>query len=133
MSAVPVYLERVYWWAYLGPASIRVFDHRAMVAAILWGQYRRLSDAVLAQIAPGNRVLQLASVYGDLSERIARRVGPAGGLDLVDVAPIQIASARRKLARLGWVRTTVADTAVDRPSRHDRVVNFFLLNELPDP
>lgn len=131
-ATIPDYLERYYWWAYLRPASIRFFDHPAMVQAILWGQYRRLSDRVLARIAPGERVLQLACVYGDLSERIARRVGQAGALDIVDVAPIQIANVRAKLAAHDHVRATVADAATLRADRFDCVLSFFLLHELPD-
>jgi ubiquinone/menaquinone biosynthesis C-methylase UbiE len=130
---LPDYLERIYWWAYLRPTSIRIFDHRAMVSAILWGQYRRLADKALAGIAPGDRVLQLACVYGDLSMRLAAQVGPAGALDIVDVAPIQIANARRKLAGMDWVRTDVADAATAREDRFDCVLSFFLLHELPDP
>ena len=48
-TALPDYLERTYWWAYLRPASIRIFDHKVIVSAILWGQYRRLSDTVLTR------------------------------------------------------------------------------------
>ena len=131
--AVPEYLERVYWWAYLRPASIRIFDHPAMVQAILWGQYRRLSDRVLARITPGARVLQLACVYGDLSKRLARHVGPTGALDIVDVAPIQIAHLRTKLAGHHRVRATVADATTPQADRFDCVLSFFLLHELPDP
>ena len=130
--AIPEYLERLYWWAYLRPASIRIFDHPAMVQAILWGQYRRLSNTVLARIAPGESVLQLACVYGDLSERIARRVGPAGALDIVDVAPIQIANVRRKLAAYDQVLATIADAATPQTKHFDCVLSFFLLHELPD-
>ena len=133
LPAVPDYLERVYWWAYLRPASIRIFDHPAMVQAILWGHYRRLSDGVLARIAPGERVLQLACVYGDLSKRLARHVGPTGALDIVDVAPIQIAHLRTKLAGYPCVRATVADAATPQADRFDCVLSFFLLHELPDP
>tara|TARA_R110002096_G_scaffold73444_2_gene174118 strand:- start:10380 stop:11081 length:702 start_codon:yes stop_codon:yes gene_type:complete len=132
-AELPDHLVRHYWWAYLRPASIRIFDRRAMVSAILWGQYRRLSDLVLTRIARGDRVLQLACVYGDLSQRLAVQVGPAGGLDIVDVAPIQIANARRKLAGMDWARTSVADAATTRADRFDCVLSFFLLHELPDP
>ncbi len=130
---VPDYLERVYWWAYLRPASIRIFDRAPVVSAILWGQYRRLSNMALARIAPGERVLQLACVYGDLSERIARQIGPSGTLDIVDVAPIQITNVRAKLAGYDRVRATVADAATLRVDQFDCVLSFFLLHELPDP
>ena len=75
--ALPDYLVRHYRWAYLRPTSLRIFDRPLVVSAILWGQYRRLSNAALAEIAPGANVLQLACVYGDLTPRLARHLGPA--------------------------------------------------------
>ena len=132
-TALPDYLERTYWWAYLRPASIRIFDHKVIVSAILWGQYRRLSDIVLTRIAGGDRVLQLACVYGDLSQRLARQVGPEGALDIVDIAPIQIANIRRKLVGMDWVRASVADATTTRAGSFDCVLSFFLLHEMPDP
>jgi len=132
-TALPDYLERTYWWAYLRPASIRIFDHKVIVSAILWGQYRRLSDTVLTRIASGDRVLQLACVYGDLSQRLARQVGPEGALDIVDIAPIQIANIRRKLVGMDWVRASVADATTTRAGSFDCVLSFFLLHEMPDP
>lgn len=131
-APMPEYLERVYWWAYLRPASLAVFDHGAVVSAILWGQYRRLSKSALAEIPHGGRVLQLACVYGDLSERIARRLGPLGRLDIVDAAPIQVRHTRSKLSGFPWARARVADAAAPGGGHYNTVVCFFLLHELPD-
>lgn len=41
---LPAYLEDNYWWAYLRPASLAVFDHTPVVSAILWGWYTRLAS-----------------------------------------------------------------------------------------
>ena len=131
--ALPEYMEKTYWWAYLRPTSIRIFDRRPVVSAILWGQYRKLSDMTLRQISRNDRVLQLACVYGDLSARLARQIGPKGALDIIDIAPIQVVNARRKLADMPWVRVSVADAAEPRGADFDRVLTFFLLHELPDP
>lgn len=131
-GAVPDYLERYYWWAYLRPASLRFFDRRAVVSAILWGQYRRLGNIALAGIAPGSRVLQLACVYGDLSARLAGQVGADGLLDIVDIAPIQVRHARAKLAAHPRATVRVADAAEPGADRYDTVLCFFLLHELPD-
>uniref|UniRef100_UPI0040485238 rhodoquinone biosynthesis methyltransferase RquA n=1 Tax=Yoonia sp. TaxID=2212373 RepID=UPI0040485238 len=131
--SLPAYLEKTYWWAYLRPTSIRIFDRRPVVSAILWGQYRRLSDMALRRISRHDRVLQLACVYGDLSARLARQVGPKGALDIIDVAPIQVANARRKLVDMPWARVSVADAAEPRAEHYDCVLTFFLLHELPDP
>ena len=126
------YLERVYWWAYLRPASLRIFDHPAVVSAILWGQYRELCATAIAEIAPGERVLQMACVYGDLSPRLARHLGPRGRLEIVDAAPIQAANAKAKLSEQPWATVRCADAAATGPERHDVVLCFFLLHELPD-
>ena len=131
-ATIPDYLERYYHWAYLRPASLRVFDHPSVVSAILWGQYRRLSDAVLAEIAPGANILQLACVYGDLTPRLAGRIGPEGRLTVVDAAPIQIANLAAKLGRGPRVTLRVGDAAAPGPGIYDAVLCFFLLHELPD-
>ena len=130
---LPEYMEKTYWWAYLRPTSIRIFDRRPVVSAILWGQYRKLSDMALRQVSRHDRVLQLACVYGDLSTRLARQIGPKGALDIIDIAPIQVANARRKLADMPWARVSVADAAEPRGEHFDCVLTFFLLHELPDP
>nr|WP_306264826.1 rhodoquinone biosynthesis methyltransferase RquA [Pararhizobium sp. IMCC3301] len=129
---LPDHLVRYYWWAYLRPASIRIFDRDVIVSAILWGQYRRLCDLALEGILPGSRVLQMACVYGDLSSRLAQRLGCKGRLDIVDIAPIQVHHARTKLAAAPWARSFVGDAAEPGPDRYDSVLSFFLLHELPD-
>jgi len=129
---VPDYLQRHYWWAYLRPSSLRIFDHPAVVSTILWGQYRRLTRAALAEIAPGARVLQIACVYGDLSARLAAHLGPRGALDVIDIAPIQVANAARKLDRFANAQVRQADAANPGPGTYDAVLMFFLLHELPD-
>ncbi len=131
-AALPAYLERHYWWAYLRPASLRVFDHPAVVSAILWGRYRHLIRAALAEVAPRARVLQLACVYGDLSERLAARLAPDGTLDVMDVAPIQVDNAVRKLGRFANARVWRGDATAPGPSAYDAVLVFFLMHELPD-
>ncbi len=130
--AVPDYLERHYWWAYLSPTGLRIFDHPTVASAILWGQYRRLTDAALAEIAPGVRVLQIACVYGDMSQRLAAHIGPGGALDVIDIAPIQVANATSKLGGFANALVRRADAADPGPDAYDAVLVFFLLHELPE-
>ena len=129
---VPDYLQRYYWWAYLRPAALRVFDHAPVVSAILWGGYGRLKRATFAEIAAGDRVLQAACVYGDFSRDLARLVGKHGHLDLIDIVPLQVANCRRKLHDFPWVRVRHADAASPGGARYDVVCCFFLLHELPE-
>jgi ubiquinone/menaquinone biosynthesis C-methylase UbiE len=129
---LPAYLEDNYWWAYLRPASLKVFDHTLVVSAILWGCYRRLKQAAFVELKPGQKVLQAACVYGDFSSRLAKLLGAEGGLDIVDIAPIQAANCRRKLREFSHAQVRVADAAEPGGGPYDVVFCFFLLHELPD-
>lgn len=57
--------------------------------------------ADLAQVAPGERVLDLGCGTGELAMRLAQRVGPAGRVAGIDAAEGLIAGARRKAKRAG--------------------------------
>jgi ubiquinone/menaquinone biosynthesis C-methylase UbiE len=134
-TAIPWYLSRVYWWAYVDPRAITVFERQWLVNLILWGNFGRLRDAaldVLGDTLPG-RTLQVACVYGDLTRRLAQRIAHDGSLDVVDVLPLQLANLARKLPHDHAVRLVHGDsTALAYESGHfDRALLFFLLHEQP--
>lgn len=131
-TRLPAYLEDNYWWAYLRPASLKLLDHTPVVSAILWGRYARLKHAALAEIEPDHRILQAACVYGDFSSDIARSLGPAGRLEVIDIAPLQVTNCRRKLQDFRYAQVRVADAAAPGGGPYDVVCCFFLLHELPD-
>ncbi len=132
VTGVPGYLQDVYRWAYLEPLALTVFDHQAMVSAILWGNYHRLARGVLEELHAGERVLQLASVYGPFSLQLLDALGPDGKLDVVEVAPVQIARCRRLLEHHANARVIPGDAAAPPEGRYDTVVSFFLLHEVPE-
>lgn len=135
-QGVPDYLEAHYRWAYVHPNAVRVFERQWLVNLILWGNYRRLRDAAIAELGtplPG-RTLQVACVYGDLTTRLSRGVAAGGGsLDVVDVLPVQLDNLRRKLPSGAPVRLVSGNSAElemeDR--RYDQALVFFLLHEQP--
>ena len=47
-SAIPAYLEQDYWWAYVHPKAVRLFEREWLVDTILFGNYARLRDAAVA-------------------------------------------------------------------------------------
>jgi ubiquinone/menaquinone biosynthesis C-methylase UbiE len=129
---IPRYLQETYRWAYLSEAWRRVLDRPSVVSAILWGNANRLMEAAIAEFAPGAHVLQSACVYGDFSPRLARRVGAGGQLEVIDVAPLQIANCRRKLSAYPQVRLRVVDASRHEGEGYDGVCCFFLLHEVPE-
>lgn len=136
VPGIPQYLERIYWWAYVHPRAVRVFEREWLVNLILLGNYARLRDAALEEIdlSGGARTLQIACVYGDLTKRLLARVGDQGFLDVVDVLPLQLENLRRKLPRDSRATLHCRDsTALGFPdASYDRVLLFFLLHEQPE-
>lgn len=134
-TTVPLYLSDTYWWAYVHPRAVRIFERQWLVNVILWGNFARLRDAALAELGDqvSGRTLQVACVYGDFSTKLANRIAPDGTLDIVDVLPIQLANVRRKLPAGAAVTTYQRDsTALGfADASYDQVIVFFLLHEQP--
>lgn len=129
---LPDYLVKTYTWAYLTPASLIILDNPVVMTAILWGNLPRLVKAACEEVRPGQRVLQTANAYGNLSVELAETVGRAGRLEVVDIAPIQVEHCRRKLASFPQARVRRADAANPGGGHYDTVCCFFLLHEVPD-
>lgn len=129
--AVPRYLTDTYSWAYLSRLGTRVFDRQPVVSAILWGNARRLITEVIKELQPGWHVMQPAAVYGSFSRDVAVLLGPRGRLEVSDVAPIQVALTRRKLADLPQARVDQVDACTPGRGPYDAVTCFFLLHEVP--
>jgi ubiquinone/menaquinone biosynthesis C-methylase UbiE len=128
-------LQTTYWWAYLHPRAVHIFERQWLVNLILWGNFARLRDAALQEMGDviTGRVLQVACVYGDFTEHLVRRLGPTGSLDVVDVAPIQINNLRKKLTNPEHVTASLQDSTALQfaDGSRDAVVVFFLLHEQP--
>ena len=50
--SVPSYLSDTYWWAYVHPRAVRLFERQWLVNLILWGNFARLRDAALDALGP---------------------------------------------------------------------------------
>ena len=131
-AEVPGYLARTYRWAYLDDRNARLLDRELVVKTILWGQHRKLEAAAFAESEPGQNVLQTACVYGQCSPALAAHIGCAGQLKVIDVASLQVARCRQKLAAFPQSVVEQQDV-VDLADRElDAAVCYFLLHELPD-
>lgn len=132
-EVLPDYLVRHYDWAYIWPASVWFFDHQPIINAILFGNYRKIMDSTLRmmRLDEAGRTLQIAAVYGELTPKLAEKVGE---LHLMDAASVQLRAAARKLdaagrsahlARMHAEKLTYASDAFDTS------LMFLLLHELP--
>ena len=133
---MPGYLAETYWWAYVHPRAVRLFEREWLVNLILWGNFGRLRDAALDALGErlAGRTLQIACVYGDLTTRLATRVAHGARLDVVDVLPIQLDNLARKLPRQAPVELFHGDSAAlpFESASYDRALLFFLLHEQPE-
>lgn len=133
---VPGYLAQTYWWAYVHPNAVKLFERQWLVNLILWGNFGRLRDAALEALGSSlqGRTLQIACVYGDLTRKLAARHARGAQLDVVDVLPVQLDNLARKLPRDTSVRLIHGDsTRLNiQPASYDRALLFFLLHEQPE-
>jgi len=132
-AAIPDYLQEVYHWAYLNGRNARLLDREFIVTAILWGNSKRLRQAVLAEVVAGCNVLQVAHVYGSLIPELAKQIGEGGTLTVIDIAPLQVSLCQRKLEGFLNTHVHVADASELGSGKTFELVNcFFLLHEVPD-
>lgn len=136
-TKVPDYLMRHYWWAYVHPRSVQFWDRDWLINLILFGNYRKLRRAAIAEFAakPLGKVLQIACVYGALTPKLAKQTAALdGSLDVIDVLPIQLRNLKWKLPARAPARLLRMDsTNLSLPeARYDWVLLFFLLHEQPE-
>jgi len=133
---VPSYLSQVYWWAYVHPRAVQLFERDWLVNAILFGHYSRLRDAALAELGDPieGRTLQVACVYGNLTPMLAARLAPGAHLDVLDVLPVQLRNLANKLPADDRVTLVQGDSSAMAfaDASYDRVLLFFLLHEQPE-
>ena len=129
---MPDYLQQTYTWAYLNPKTVPFLSSAPVVEAILWGNAGRLIQKTVDEIEPGQTVLQAAAVYGRFSTDLAKTVGPNGCLDVIDVAPIQVETAKKRVVGLSQAHVGLGDASVVQAKPYDVVVCFFLLHEVPE-
>lgn len=135
---LPDYLTGHYRWAYLWRPGVWFFDHMPVINCIVFGQYRSMVDATLEHFGPdraSGETLLIASAYGNLVPRLAERLAN-NPLTVLDVAPIQIERADRKLREAGLrdrvdLRHMDAEALEFADDSFDSGLMFLLLNEMP--
>jgi ubiquinone/menaquinone biosynthesis C-methylase UbiE len=133
---IPKYLQETYWWAYVHPTAVQIFERQWLVNLILWGNFARLRNAALDEIGCTieGESLQIACVYGDFSQQIAARLTPESELHIVDIAPVQLENVSKKIQNHSNVHVHHQDSTSLNfdEGKFDNVIVFFLLHEQPE-
>lgn len=135
---LPDYLLRHYWWAYVWAPAVWLFDHQPIINLIVFGQYRTLVSRFLEAMTPrgdGTNLL-IASAYGCVVPELSDRLD-GQSLTIIDVVPLQLERARRKIREARPVRDVHltrmnAEHLAYEDNSHDRSLTFLLLHELPE-
>lgn len=138
VPTIPAYISGHYRWAYLWRPGVWFFDHMPVINCVVFGQYCSMVDATLAYITDDDRTgetVLIASAYGNLVPRLAERLGE-NRLTVIDVAPIQLRRAERKLDEAGLreqaeLRLMDAEALEFEDNAFDTGMMFLLLNEMP--
>lgn len=137
--ALPDYLVKHYWWAYLWRPAVWFFDHQPIINTIVFGQYRKLTEATVRLLHPqqAGSTLMIASAYGNVITKAAKALGD-NPLTVLDIAPIQLERAQAKLDKLGLdgnvTLTRMNAESLSYPGdSFDTAFMFLLLHELPVP
>jgi ubiquinone/menaquinone biosynthesis C-methylase UbiE len=133
---IPRYLEQVYWWAYVHPNAVQLFEREWLVNLILFGNYGRLRDAALDDLGQTvtGQTLQVACAYGNITPRLRQRLAPDAHLDIVDILPIQLKNLAAKMPADDRVALIQGDSSslACADASYDQVLLFFLLHEQPE-
>ena len=163
---LPQYLQRHYWWAYINPTMISILDRKWLVDIVLWGNFTKLRDSAMRELIDATpkvaengdttessicgtkiqgKILQVSSVYADLTEIIVDNLAKDATLDVIDVVPAQLKNLQCKLQRstavsnrddLKKVSLSCCDASnlnahFPNNNTFDKVLIFFLLHETP--
>ncbi len=130
---LPVVIKPPYDWLYNNKPVYDFCDNQMFVDFITLGACRTLSNAVVREIAPRSRVLQMGATFGSQIEDTAYKIGNYGTYKVIDTNSRQIKRCENKYMYLfPQLSFEKADaTRYKSDEKYDAVICYNLLHELP--
>lgn len=129
---IPLYLKEVYGDFYNKPKLCSWFDKDWVQYLLTLGNNQKLTNALLKEIYPGAKVLQLGCTFGCQMEETASKVGIYGIYDILDISQIQLKRCKEKFDRLfSQIRYVQQNANMPLKKNYDIVVLYMLLHEVP--
>lgn len=129
---IPLYLKEIYGDFY-NNAALSAWADKSWVQTILTlGNNRKLANALLKEIYPGVKVLQLGCTFGKQMEETAAKIGIYGVYDILDISNIQLKRCRDKFGQYcSQVRYIQQNANLAVKKNYDVVILYMLLHEVP--
>ena len=96
---IPLYLKEIYGDFYTNENLYAFFDKPWVNFILTCGFSTKLTKALLKELQPGQKVLQLGCTFGNQIFETATLLGKKGKLDLLDVSSLQIKRCKFKIGR----------------------------------
>ena len=129
---IPLYLKEVYGDFYNKAKLSSFFDKNWVQSLLTLGNNKKLTNALLKEIYPGAKVLQLGCTFGRQMEETATKIGVYGIYDVLDISNIQLKRCKEKFGNYySQVRYIQQNANTPVKKNYDMVVLYMLLHEVP--
>ena len=129
---LPLYLKEVYGDFYNKPKLCAWFDKNWMQSLLTLGNNKTLTNALLKEIYPSCKVLQLGCTFGRQMLETAAKIGTYGIYDVLDISNIQLKRCKEKFDHLfPQVRYVHMNANTPLKKNYDVVILYMLLHEVP--
>lgn len=128
---IPLYLKEIYGDFYNKPLLCSWFDQNWVQFLLTLGNNKKLTNALLKEIYPATKVLQLGCTFGRQMEETATKVGVYGIFDILDISNIQLNRCKEKFSHHTQIRYVHQNANMPLKKNYDVVILYMLLHEVP--
>ena len=129
---LPLYWKEIYGWLY-GSFWNKLLDYDWFLTLVTCGADKILRKALLKEITPGAKVLQLGATFGSQMDDVAQKIGNTGRYDVMDVSTAALKRVKEKYQYLYPQMNFINQNANKAPrfKNYDIVICYNLLHEVP--